>query len=129
MTGFPFTKLAILIALLIFFGLGAVVGKARGKYNVPAPQMSGHPEFDKRNRVHLNTLEQLVIFVPAIILAAPVFGDAATAMIGLLWSVGRLVYARSYYVDPGKRTLGFLLTLAPTLVLIVAAAWGAIRTL
>lgn len=129
MTTFPLTTLAILLALLIYFGLGAVVGMARGKFNVPAPQSSGHPEFDKRNRVHMNTLEQLIMFVPAAVFAAPVLGDSITAMIALTWSVGRLLYARSYYVDPAKRSLGFALTFLPTLVLIIAAAWGAVRAL
>ena len=129
MAAFPLTTLAILIALLIYFGLGAVVGMARGKFNVPAPQSSGHPEFDKRNRVHMNTLEQLVMFIPAAMFAAPVLGDPVTATIALVWSVGRLLYARSYYVDPAKRSLGFALTFLPTFVLIVAAAWGAIRSL
>jgi uncharacterized MAPEG superfamily protein len=129
MTAFPLTTLAILIALLIYFGLGAVVGMARGKFNVPAPQSSGHPEFDKRNRVHMNTLEQLVMFVPAAMLAAPVLGDPTTATLSLLWSVGRLLYARSYYADPAKRSLGFLLTILPTFILIVAAGYGAVRAL
>jgi glutathione S-transferase len=129
MLAFPLTTLAILIALLVYFGLGAVVGAARGKFNVPAPQSSGHPEFDKRNRVHMNTLEQLVMFVPAAMFAAPVLGDPMTATLALIWSVGRLLYARAYYVDPAKRSLGFLLTFLPTIILIVAAAWGAIRAL
>ena len=129
MLAFPLTTLAILIALLVYFGLGAVVGMARGKFNVPAPQSTGHPEFDKRNRVHMNTLEQLVIFVPAAVFAAPVLGDAITAMVALLWSVGRLLYARAYYGDPARRSLGFALTMLPSLILIVAAAWGAIGTL
>jgi glutathione S-transferase len=129
MTAFPLTTLAILVALAIYFGLGAVVGAARGKFGVPAPQASGHPEFDKRNRVHINTLEQLVIFVPAAMFAAPVLGDPATAVIALVWSVGRLLYARSYYVDPAKRSLGFLLTILPSFILFIAAAWGAIRAL
>ncbi|MBC7505671.1 MAG: MAPEG family protein [Sandarakinorhabdus sp.] len=129
MASFPLTTLAILVALLVYFGLGAVVGSARAKFNVPAPQPSGHPEFDKRNRVHINTLEQLVLFVPAIVFAAPVLGDPIAAMLGLLWSVGRLVYARSYYADPAKRSLGFMLTLLPTLILIIAAGWGAVRAL
>ena len=129
MTAFPLTTLAILIALLIYFGLGAVVGMARGKFNVPAPQSSGHPEFDKRNRVHMNTLEQLVLFVPAAMLAAPVLGDPATATIALIWSVGRLLYARSYYADPAKRSLGFLFTILPTFILIIAAAYGAVTAL
>lgn len=129
MPAFPLTTLAILIALLIYFGLGAVVGAARGKFNVPAPQASGHPEFDKRNRVHMNTLEQLVMFVPAAMFAAPVLGDPVTAVIALVWSVGRLLYARSYYIDPAKRGPGFLLTFLSTVILIVAAAWGAIAAL
>ena len=126
---FPLTTLAILIALLIFFAFAAVVGKARATYGVPAPQSGGHPEFDKRNRVHLNTLEQLVMFIPALVFAAPVLGDPIAATIGLVWSVGRLLYARSYYADPAKRSLGFALTMIPTFILIIAAAWGAIRAL
>ena len=129
MTLFPLTTLAVLVALLVYFGLGGVVGMARTKFGVPAPQATGHPEFDKRNRVHMNTLEQLVMFVPAAMFAAPVLGDPTTAVIALVWSVGRLLYARAYYVDPAKRSLGFLLTFVPTLILIIAAAWGAIGAL
>ncbi len=129
MASFPLTTLAILLAIIVYFGFSIVVGQARGKFGVPAPAASGHPEFDKRNRVHLNTLEVLVMLVPAAWLAAPVLGDAITAGLTLLWSVGRLVYARSYYRDPATRTLGFSLTVLPTLILIIAAAWGAIRTL
>lgn len=124
---FPLTILAILLALLVYLGLGFVVGKARATYDVPAPASSGHPEFDKRNRVHINTLEQLALFLPAIFLAAPVFGDTITALFGLVFSAGRIVYARSYYSDPKTRSLGYVLTVVPVLVLIIAAGWGAVR--
>ena len=126
---YPLTTLAILLAVIVYFGLGGVVGKARATWQVPAPASSGHPEFDKRNRVHINTLEQLVIFLPAIFLASPVLGDAITALIGVIWSVGRIVYARGYYADPAKRGPGFMISLLATLVLIVGAGWGAIATL
>jgi glutathione S-transferase len=129
MTAFPLTTLAILLALLVYFGFSIVVGRARSTYNVPAPQSSGHPEFDKRNRVQLNTLEQLAMFIPAIVLAAPVLGDHVAAIVGLVWSIGRLLFARGYYVDPSKRSLGFALTMLPTLILIIAATWGAISAL
>ncbi len=126
---FPLTTLAIILALIVYFAFGYIVGQARAKWQVPAPASSGHPEFDKRNRVHMNTLEQLILFVPAIILAAPVLGDKTAAAIGLVWSVGRIIYARSYYADPSKRSLGFMLSLLPTLVLVIAAAYGAVRVL
>jgi len=125
MASFPLTTLAIVLALLVYFGLSAVVGQARGKFGVPAPAAVGHPEFDKRYRVQMNTLEQLALFLPAIFLAAPVLGDAIAAGLGVVWSIGRIVYARAYYGDPAKRTLGFMLTLLPTMILIIAAVVGA----
>jgi glutathione S-transferase len=129
MAAYPLTTLAIIVAILLYFVLGALVGAARAKFNVPAPLPTGHPEFDKRNRVHINTLEQLALFLPAIFLAAPVLGDLVTAITGLVWSVGRIVYARGYYADPGKRGPGFGITMLATLVLIVGAGYGAVATL
>ena len=129
MADFPLTTLAIVLALLVFFGTGAVVGMARAKWNVPAPASSGHPEFDKRFRVQMNTLEQLVMFVPAAMLAAPVLGDLVTAGLGFTWSLGRILYARLYYADPAKRGPGFGLTFLPTLILMGAAIVGAISGL
>lgn len=129
MVVYPLVSLAVIIALFVYFGLGIVVGKARATWNVPAPMPTGHPEFDKRNRVHINTLEQLVLLVPAIFLAAPVLGDAIAGSLGLLWSVGRIVYARGYYVDAAKRGPGFGLTFLPTLVLMIAGGYGAIAAL
>ncbi len=123
------TSLAILAALVLFFVLGALVGAARGKYGVAAPACTGNEHFERRYRVHMNTLEQLVLFLPAIVLAAPVLGDEITAALGLFWSVGRIVFARAYYADPAKRSLGFVLTITPWAVLLIAAAWGAIATL
>lgn len=129
MLTYPLTTLAVVLALIVYLVLGTLVGAARGKWNVPAPLSSGHPEFDKRYRVHMNTLEQLALFLPGVLLAAPVLGDAITAGIALVWSLGRALYARAYFGDPAKRSLGFALTAFPSLALIVAGAWGAIRTL
>ena len=126
---FPLTTLATVIAILVYFALGMNVGKARGTYNVPAPLMAGHIEFEKRSRVQLNTLEQMVIFLPLLWLGLGVLGDLYTALAGLVWSVGRVVYARAYYADPTKRSLGFGLTQLPVIVLLVATVWGAVRGL
>jgi glutathione S-transferase len=129
MPTYPLTSLAVVLALLVFLVLGVLVGAARGKWNVPAPLSSGHPEFDKRYRVQMNTLEQLVLFVPAAFLAAPILGDTITGSIGLIWSVGRIIYARAYFADPARRSLGFALTAFPTLGLILVAGYGAVRVL
>lgn len=128
-TQYPLTTLATVIAILVYFILGLNVGRARGTYGVPAPAMSGHVEFEKRSRVQINTLEQMVIFLPLLWLALGVLGDQFAALAGLVWSVGRIVYARAYYADPTKRSLGFMLTQLPTLVLLVATILGAVRGL
>jgi glutathione S-transferase len=126
---YPLTSLAVVLALLVYLVLGFLVGAARGKFNVPAPASSGHPEFDKRYRVHMNTLEQLAMFLPAVFLAVPVLGDTVTAAIALVWSLGRIIYARAYFADAAKRGPGFGLTFFPTLILIGAAGYGAVRAL
>lgn len=129
MLAYPLTTLAVVLALVVYLVLGTLVGAARGKWNVPAPASSGHPEFDKRYRVHMNTLEQLALFLPAVFIAAPVIGDTVTAGIALVWSLGRIIYARAYFVDAAKRGPGFGLTFFPTLILIGAGGFGAVRVL
>jgi len=126
---FPLTTLALVVALFVYFGLAANVGRARAAFGVPAPQSSGHPEFDKRYRVQMNTVEQLVLFVPALIVGTPVLGDMAAAGLAATWSVGRIIFARAYYADPAKRGPGFGLTILPSFVLLLAGAWGAIAGL
>ena len=125
----PLTTLALVLALLVYFALSVNVGRARATWNVPAPQAGGHPEFDKRYRVQMNTLEQLALLLPAVIVGAPVLGDLVTAGLTAVWSVGRILYARAYFADPAKRGPGFGLTLFPSLIMLGAGLWGAISTL
>lgn len=129
LAAYPVTSLALSLALLVFFGIALNVGRARATWDVPAPASSGHPEFDKRYRVQMNTLEQLVLLIPASFLAVATLGDLVTGVLALTWSLGRILYARSYYDDPAKRGPGFGLTLLPSLILIFAAITGAVRTL
>ncbi|WP_340676606.1 MAPEG family protein [Paraglaciecola sp.] len=114
---------ALAIFQFIFFGVK--VGQARGKYNVAAPATSGHDMFDRAFRIHMNTLEQLVGFLPALFMASVYWSNAYIAMIGAVYIVGRFVYQKSYLADPKKRSLGFALTILPTFVLLVAAIAGA----
>ena len=127
MTAYPLTTLSSCLALFVYIAVFIVAGKARTTYGVAAPSVSGNLEFEKRYRVQMNTLEQLVLFLPALWLALPVFGDRNTAAIGLIWSVGRVLYAVAYVRNPKTRSLGFTLTLLPSLVLLVAATKVALQ--
>lgn len=129
LTAYPLTSLALVAALLIYFVLSVNVGRARATWGVPAPQSGGHPEFDKRYRVQMNTLEQLALFVPGVILCAPVQGDGFTAVLAGIWCLGRIIFALGYYRDPAKRGPGFAMTLGPALIMVLAGLKGAVLTL
>lgn len=68
--------LVTVLASIQFTFFGALVAIARGKLGVAAPAMSGPPEFDRLVRVHLNTLERLVLFVPLMWMATQFWAPA-----------------------------------------------------
>ncbi|WP_431858680.1 MAPEG family protein [Azospirillum sp.] len=117
----PLSSLSTALALVVYVALLFNVARARGIYGVKAPNVTGHPEFEKRYRVQMNTLEQLVFMLPALWLCAVWVGDGYAAVGGAVWSVGRIVYARSYYAAAEKRGPGFMLTFVPAVVMLVAA--------
>lgn len=125
----PCINLVTLCALLEYFAFGWLVGSARVKYGVKAPATSGHEIFDRYFRVQQNTLELLIIFVPALWIAAQYWNPTWVAAIGAVFIVGRLFYLRGYVSDPAARHIGFLLSVAPIMVLIAAGAIGAVRAL
>ena len=129
MIAYPLTTLASVAALIVYIATFMIAGRARGTYGVEAPAVTGNVEFEKRLRVQMNTLEQLVLFLPALWLATYPLGDKWAAGLGALWSVGRILYAAAYYRDPKTRSRGFGLTFVPSLVLLISAAVGAVRIL
>jgi uncharacterized membrane protein YecN with MAPEG domain len=112
------------ILQLIFFSM--LVGSARGKYGVSAPAVAGHEQFERVYRVHLNTLELLVAFLPALFLAGKYWPQAAVAGVGAIYLLGRFIYWRAYVSAPASRGLGFGLSSLPILLLLLAALAGAV---
>ena len=119
----------IVLALLEFVVFGALVGRARGRYGVKAPATGGHEIFDRYFRVHYNTMEMLVVFVPAIWLFGLYVSPRWGAILGAIFIVGRILYLRGYVADPSKREFGFGLSVLPVVVLLVGALVGAARVL
>lgn len=105
---------------------GLRVGAARGKYGVAAPATTGNDMFERHYRVHYNTLEMMVLFVPA----AWAFGYYVSylwaAGLGVVYIIGRIVYAVTYVRDPASRGPGVLLSVVPTWILIAGGLIGAV---
>ena len=117
--------LASLIQYTVF---GALVGKARMTYKVEAPAVSGDPIFERYYRVHMNTLESLVLFLPSIFVFATYVSTDIAAGLGVVFIIGRQMYLRSYVKDPKSRGAGYMLTFLPSTILALGGMTGAIMS-
>ncbi len=118
--------IVIALALLQFFVFGGLVGRARVKFSIDAPAVTGDPMFERYHRVHYNTMEQLVVFIPGMLLYGEYVSSLAAAGLGLVFIVGRVIYFRAYLADPSSRGPGFGLTMLPTFILLLGGLGGAI---
>lgn len=114
-----YVAIVTVLALSQFVWFGLQVGAARRRHQVPAPTMSGHPEFERRFRVHMNTLEQLVVFLPALWMFAVRVNPVWAAGLGVVYLVGRFIYRAAYLKDPASRHNGFVITFLPMAVMLV----------
>jgi uncharacterized membrane protein YecN with MAPEG domain len=118
--------LAAVVQLLVF---GFLVAGARGKYGVKAPATTGHPIFEAWYRVQANTVEMSIAFFPSLWLAAKYWPPGYAAIAGVVYLIGRVLYAQGYVKDPRKRGPGFSISLLAVAALTGAALIGAIRAL
>ena len=121
--------LVTLLALLEYLLFIVLVGRARGTYGIKAPATTGHELFERYFRVQMNTLELLIVFVPALWMAAAYWNPSWVAAVGAVYVAGRLFYLREYVADPRSRTLGYVLSTAPIILLLFGAGIGVLRTL
>ena len=125
----PYVELVAVIAVFQFFFFGAMTGRARMKSGLKAPAVTGDEGFERMYRVQMNSLEMLVVFLPALLFAAQYWPGHIVALVGTVYVVGRHLYWRAYVSEPSKRGLGFMLSMVPTLVLLVLSLVGIIMSL
>jgi len=121
------TAAVTILAVLILLAFAIGVSRVRRRVNIQPPAMTGAPELERSLRIHGNTVEQIIIFLPAMWLAALYFQGWFPPIIGLVWCLGRIVYAIGYSKAADARLPGFILTIVPTLILIVLAIIGIVR--
>jgi glutathione S-transferase len=118
------TGIVALLAIVFYLFVGVRVGAARQKYNIQAPAITGHPDFERVFRVQQNTLELLPAFLVGLYFFSTSVSGLGAAAIGLLWILGRVAYMNGYIADPSRRRLGAIVSFATTIALVAGGLIG-----
>lgn len=121
--------LIVLLALLQYVWFTARVGLARGKYNVNAPACDGDETWNRLFRIQQNTMEQLIVFIPAVFAFSYYTSELWMMVPGLAFLIGRFLYSVEYQKDPKTRTPGMAITLLSNVVLVLGALFGLIKVM
>ena len=124
MQAYLYTAFITLLTVALLFAVTFNVGRARGKYQIKAPAVLGHEMFERAYRIQLNTIENVLMFLPALWLYAIFIGDKGAGDSGMIWLLGRIWYAIAYQNNPAKRGYGFLISLLVIAGLWLGAAYG-----
>ncbi len=125
----PLTSIAVLLALIEYLYFALTVGAKRSTLGVAAPAVSGNEEWERYYRVQQNTLEQLIVMVPAALVFGTFIGDLWAAAAVVVFIIGRIVYFAAYTRDPAKRGTGMMITFVANLVLLIGGLIGAVLAL
>ncbi|NEP08424.1 MULTISPECIES: MAPEG family protein [Okeania] len=117
-------SLITVVSLFMYFIVTINVGRARAKYNIMPPQMTGEQNFERVLRVQQNTVEQIILFLPSLWLFSIFISPLWGAGIGTVWVVGRILFAWGYYQAAEKRTLGFGISSLAIITLLIGALVG-----
>ncbi len=124
MSEYAYPGIVSSLALLVYYYTLFRAGIARGTYNVPAPSHDGPEAYVRHVRAHQNTLEHLALFLPGLWLFAVAVDPLWAAGIGLIWPIGRLMYAQGYYRDADSRRLGLYLSMPPIYIFVLGSLIG-----
>ncbi|MFZ4539968.1 MAPEG family protein [Propionivibrio sp.] len=129
MTSLPLASLITLLVVLLMFLTALNVGRARVRYGIKAPAVTGHEVFERAFRIQMNTLESAALMLPVLWLYAGYIDDRGAGVMGLVWLVARLWYALAYQSDPARRSGGFVLSFLAFAGLGLGALWGVLRVM
>lgn len=123
--GLEYVGLVVLGALTQYFLFAFHVAALREKKGIaPTEAAPDDRELTIAIRVHANTGEMLIVFLPLIAIAGLATSGSLAAGIGAFWIVARFIYRRGYFKDVKGRIPGFLMGDAVFGLLLLVALYG-----
>lgn len=117
----------LLLAQYTFFAMRA--GMARGKAEIVAPATSGDEHYERCNRVHLNTLEQIIVTLPTMWVCATFFRADVAALLGMVFLIGRFLFSAAYIKAPESRALGMATGFLANMALLLCCLYAGVAML
>ncbi len=122
-------ELVVLLTVALLFVTTFLTGRARAKHGIKAPATRGHPAYERAHRIQMNTLEQAVMLLPTLWLAARYGNPTWAGILGLVWVFARGWYIVAYLRDPARRGPSFGLGMLAWGLLFLLAIYGVARLL
>ncbi len=124
METYTLSALVTIFSSLFTMYLAYNVGMTRMAHKEPPHKAIKSKEVMIANRVHMNCIENSVVFLP-LLWVATVFGSANIAgIIGAVWFVSRVFYAFGYLKDPKKRQIPFMVGLVCIVLTAILGLYG-----
>ena len=99
LSSFIVATIFTLLVLFIYQALSINVSRLRFKNKIAVPKTAGNENFEIAQRMHLNFLENLVVFLPLLwifsFLGQNIFWVIA---FGLAWNIGRILFSIGYSI-------------------------------
>ena len=124
-----YVYLVTLLALVEYLAIGYLVSKARSRFKVKAPAVTGHEGFERYFRVQQNTIEQLIVVLPCMWIFGLTLDPLWAAALGAAFVVARVFYAYGYIRTGGGRHHGFMAGIYATIALLTGAIIGTLKHL
>ena len=121
-----YVYLVTMLMLVEYLIIGYLVSKARYRYKVKAPAVTGHESFERHFRVQQNTIEQLIVVLPSMWVFGLTLSPLWAAALGLVFVVARVFYAYGYIKTGAGRHHGFMSGMYATVALLVGGIIGAL---
>ena len=129
MHDFRLPGLVTLGVVVLLFIMAWNVGKARSKYGIAAPATTGNADFERIFRVQMNTIENALMFLPALWVCAAFYNEVRASEVGVVWLVARFWYSFSYAKAASRRGPAFGLSMLAITVLTLGGTWGILKSI